>query len=155
MKQWFIFLIFLSSLFFSGCSFRYYFVLGNATDDPISIHYTLKDPTNEGVIFEKEGAVYQSKQDYSPNWEHPLPYRDLNNSDEKVVIKLGAKSSLVFGTLSNDKYDAISMKTSEGKVFNLVEMTFTVNGVDYRITKDNFHDFFLEESGTYKYVIQP
>ncbi len=155
MKRWTILLIFFSSVIFSGCSFQRYFILGNATDEAISIQYTLRNPTELHVIFEKEGAIYQSNRDYSPNWQHPLPYLDLNNSDEKVVINLGAKSTLVFGTLSNDEYDVNSMKTARGKIFNLVEMTFSVNGVDYHITKDNFHDFFLEEGGTYKYIIQP
>lgn len=155
MKHWRLIIFFFLTITLSGCSFQRYFILGNATDQTISVQYTLETPMEESAIFGKEGEIYQSYRDYSPNWEHPLPYRDLNSSDQKVSIQLGPKSTLVFGTLSNDQYDALTMKSSSGKLFNLVEMTFSSNGIDYVITKDNFHDFFLEDGGTYKYVIQP
>ncbi len=154
MKHWRLILFFFSAMAFSGCSFQHYFILGNSTDQSILIEYTLENPQEENVIFGSEGEIYQSSRDYSPNWEHPLPYRDFNNSDEKVSIKLGPKSTLVFGMLSNDQYDAQSMKSASGKLFNLKQMTFTVNGIEYLINKENFHDFFLEDGGVHKYVIQ-
>ena len=139
---------------FSGCSINRYFILSNSTDETISIKYSLDDPTGEKAIFGVSGEVYQSNRDYYPNWEHKLPYRDLNNSDKTVSINLGPKSTLIFGTLLNDDYNTNTKTSTTGKVFNLIEMTFSVNGIDFFIDKDNFHDFFLEDGGTYKYVIR-
>lgn len=139
---------------FSGCSVQQYFILANSTDETISIKYSLNDPTGEKALFGVAGEIYQSTREYYPNWEHKLPYSDLNNSDENVYIKLGPKSTLVFGTLSNDTYDINTKTSATGKIFNLTEMKFSANGVDYLIDKGNFHDFFLEEGGTFKYIIQ-
>ena len=150
-----LFLLLLIPILFAGCSYQQYFVIGNSTDQAVLIKYTLEDVNNENVIFGSKGEVFQSAIDYAPDWEHQLPYRDLNNSDDVVSIKLGPKSTLVFGRLSNDKYDKITMKSTTGKRFNLKEMTFSVNGTDYLIDSTNFHDFFLDEGGMFKYIIQP
>lgn len=154
MKKWHLFSFLLVSLIFSGCSVQQYFILSNATDEAIVITYSLDDPTSDNTLFGVAGELYQSNRDYFPNWEHKLPYQDLNISDETVTVKLGSKSTLVFGTLSNDKYDSNKKKSAGGKIFNLRKMTFTANGVEFLIDKDNFHDFFLEDSGTFKYVIR-
>lgn len=155
MKKWHLLSLLFLSLMFAGCSVQRYFVLSNSTDQTISIKYTLEDPTNGNVIFGSKGGLYQSNIEYFPDWEHKLPYKDLNNSDETVWIELPPKSTLVFGTLSNETFDKATMTSSTGKKFNLEKMTFSVNGVDYLIDASNFTDFFLQEGGTYKYVIQP
>ena len=154
MKNWRLLSFLLVSLMFSGCSIEQYFILSNSTDETVTIKYTLNDPTGEKALFGVDGEVYQSNREYYPNWEHQLPYQDLNNSDNIVLIKLGPKSTLVFGRLSNERYDITTKMSETGKMFNLKEMTFSVNGVDYLIDADNFHDFFLEDGGTFKYVIQ-
>lgn len=154
MKKWHFFSFLFASLIFSGCSTQQYFILSNATDDTISIQYSFDDPTNPNAIFTLPGEVFQSKKDYQPNWEHQLPYTDLDFSDNNVHIKLGPKSTLIFGSLRNETYDVSSMTSGRGKIFNLKQMKFTVNGVDFLIDKNNFHDFFLEDSGTFKYVIR-
>ncbi|MFK7785838.1 MAG: hypothetical protein AB8B56_12015 [Crocinitomicaceae bacterium] len=145
----------LISMTLAGCSFQQYFMIANSTDQTIRIKYSMEDPKSEKALFGTRGQVYQSTIDYSPDWQHELPYRDLNNSDNTVLIELGPKSTLVFGTLSNEKYDKTTMTSSTGKQFNLKEMAFSVNGTDYLIDASNFHDFFLEESGQFKYIIQP
>lgn len=145
----------LASMIFAGCSYQQYFIIGNSTDQTVLIKYSLEDAKSDKALFGPTGEVYQSTREYYPNWEHQLPYQDLNNSDNHVWIKLGPKSTLVFGKLSNEKYDKTSMASTTGKRFNLKEMTFSVNGVDYLIDKNNFNDFFLEDGGTLKYVIQP
>ena len=155
MKKWHLLPLLFLSMMFAGCSVHRYFILSNSTDQAISIKYTLEDPTGANVIFGPTGEVYQSNVEYYPDWEHKLPYSDLNNSDKEVWIKLGPKSTLVFGTLSNEIFDKATMTSSTGKKFNLEKMTFSVNGVDYLIDASNFTDFFLEQGGTYKYVIQP
>ncbi|MCJ8291459.1 MAG: hypothetical protein HRT58_16760 [Crocinitomicaceae bacterium] len=155
MKKWHLLSFLFASLMFSGCSVQQYFILANSTDETISIKYSLDDPTGEKALFRVAGEVYQSNREYYPNWEHKLPYTDLNNSDDNVFIKLGPKSTLVFGTLSNDTYDINTKTSATGKIFNLKEMTFTVNGVDYLIDQDNFHDFFLSDGGgTFQYIIR-
>lgn len=154
MKKWRLIFFLLASLTFSACSYQQYFTLGNSTDETILIKYSLDDPTSEKALFGVSGEVYQSTREYFPNWEHKLPYQDLNNSDSNVWIKLGPKSTLVFGTLSNDQYDIDTKTSATGKRFNLTEMAFSVNGIDYLINEDNFHDFFLKDSGTYKYIIR-
>ncbi len=154
MKKWHLISFLLASLLFSGCSVNRYFILSNSTDKAISITYSLDDPTGEKAIFGVTGEVYQSNKKYYPNWERKLPYRDLNSSDDTITINLGSKSTLIFGTLLNDDYNVQTKRSTTGKVFNLKEMTFSVNGTDYLINEDNFHDFFLEDGGTYKYVIQ-
>ena len=155
MKKWRLLTLLLSSMMFAGCSMQQYFIIGNSTDQTISIKYSLEDAKSDKALFGPNGEVYQSTREYFPNWEHQLPYKDLNNSDNSIWIKLGPKSTLVFGSLSNEKYDQTTMTSSSGKRFNLKEMSFSVNGVDYLVDKDNFHDFFLEDGGTFKYVIQP
>ncbi|MDG1330731.1 MAG: hypothetical protein P8P74_00260 [Crocinitomicaceae bacterium] len=155
MKKMHLLSLMLISLMFAGCSYQQYFIIGNATDQTISIKYSLDDAKSDKALFGPNGEVYQSTREYFPNWEHQLPYQDLNNSDDKVWIKLGPKSTLIFGSLSNEKYNEETMSSSAGRSFNLNEMTFNVNGVEYQIDANNFHDFFLEDGGTYKYVIQP
>lgn len=155
MKKWHLFSFLLAALMFSGCSTQQYFIVSNSTDEAIVINYTLENPTGEKALFGVAGEVYQSNREYYPNWEHKLPYKDLNISDETVSIKLGSKSTLVFGALSNDKYDSNKKKSGAGKEFNLKKMTFTLNGVDFLIDENNFHDFFLfDGSGTFQYIIR-
>lgn len=155
MKKWHLFSFLLASLIFSGCSTQQYFILSNSTDEAIVIKYTLENPTDENALFGVAGEIYQSNRDYYPNWEHKLPYNDLHNADNKVQINLGPKSTLVFGVLSNDTYNTESKTSNGGKLFNLVEMKFSVNGIDFEINKDNFHDFFLfDGSGTYQYIVR-
>lgn len=153
MKPRHLFFFLLASLIFSGCSYQHYFIIGNSSNETITIKYSLDTTVGSNVIFDRKGEVYQSTSDYFPDWEHKLVFKDLDNSDNAIWIELAPKNTLVFGTLSNDRYDKNTMKSASGKVFNLNEMTFTVNGVDYTINKDNFHDFFLEDGGTHKYVI--
>jgi hypothetical protein len=155
MKKWHFVPILLISMMLAGCSIQQYFVIGNSTDQAITVKYTLEDVNAENALFGPKGEVFQSAIDYSPDWEHQLPYRDLNNAVNVVSIKLGPKSTLVFGTLSNETYDNATMTGSAGTQFNLKQMTFTVNGTDYHIDSSNFHDFFLEDKGMFKYIIRP
>lgn len=154
MKKWQISIVILASLVFSGCSIQQNFIIANSTDQPIVIQYSLNNPTGENALFGVEGEVYQSNRDYYPNWEHKLPYQDLDISQNNVKIKLGPKSTLVFGVLLNEKYDSNAKKSTGGKVFNMEKMTFTVNGIDFLIDESNFHDFFIEDSGMFQYIIQ-
>lgn len=140
-------------MIFSGCSYQHYFIIGNSSNETITIKYSLDTTVASNVIFGRTGEVYQSTPNYSPDWRHKLPYKDLDSSDNSIRIELAPKNILVFGILLNDRYNKNTMKSTSGKVFNLNEMTFTVNGIDYTIKKDNFHDFFLEDGGTQKYVI--
>lgn len=131
-----------------------YFILSNSTNETISVKYSFDDPTSPTAIFNLPSEIYQSTKGNTPNWEHQLPYKDLDISNNNVYIKLPPKSTLLFGILNNDDYDMATMKSESGKLFNLKQMKFTVSGTEFLIDKGNFHNFFLKEAGMFRYVIQ-
>lgn len=155
MKNWLSFCLFLSaSLVFSGCSTQQYFTLANATDETISIYYSLESATDEKSIFKIPSEIFQADEAYQPDVNHPLPYSDLNFADNHVHLKLPPKSVLVLGRVFNDTYNASTQTTAQGKVFNLQEVKFSYGGTDITINKENFHDFFIEQKGTFRYIVQ-
>ncbi len=155
MKNWLSFCVFLSvSLIFSGCSTQQYFTLANATDETISIYYTLENTPDEKSIFTVPSEIFQADETYQPDSNHPLPYTDLNIADNYVHLKLPPKSVLVFGRVFNDTYNASTQTTAQGKVFNLQELQFSYGGTDFIISKENFHDFFIDQKGTFRYIVQ-
>ena len=155
MKNWLSFGVFLLvSLAFSGCSTQQYFTLVNSTDETISIYYTVENPTAEQAIFTLPSEIFQANASYDPDVDHPLPYTDLNFADNSVHLKLPPKSVLVFGRVFNDTYNASTLTTAQGKVFNLQELKFSYGGADFTINKENFHDFFIENKGTFRYIVQ-
>ena len=155
MKNWLSFGLFLSvSLVFSGCSTQQYFTLANATDETISIYYTIENPPEKEGIFSVPSEIFQADATYQPDPDHPLPYADLNFADNSVHLKLPPKSVLVLGRVFNDTYNASTQTTAQGKVFNLQELKFRYDGTDFTINKENFHDFFIEDKGTFRYIVQ-
>ena len=152
--MWHLLSFLLTSMIFSGCSYQQYFILSNATNDTISVRYSLENPKEINALFTLPAEIYQANRDYFPDWEHQLPFKDLDITDNNVYIKLPPKSVLILGTIHNDKYDSKTKKTNGGKIFNFQQMTFETNGVAVVIDEANFHDYFLEEGGLYRYTIR-
>lgn len=154
MKMWHLLSFLVTSLIFSGCSSQQYFILSNATNDTISVKYSLQNTTEQSALFDLPSEIYQANREYTPDWEHKLPFKDLDLTDNNFYIKLPPKSVLILGTIHNDKYDSKTKKTNGGKIFNFQQMTFETNGVAVVIDEANFHDYFLEDKGYFRYTIQ-
>jgi hypothetical protein len=155
MKNWLYFCAFsLVSTVFSGCSTQQYFTLVNATDETISIKYSLDNPSGDDAIFTLPSEIFQANASYEADPEHQLPYNDLDFSDNNVHLKLPPKSVLVIARIFNDPYNSATQSTVQGKKFNLKQLTFSYGGNDFTIDNGNFHDFFIEKEGTFRYIVQ-
>jgi hypothetical protein len=149
MKKYFLIAIMIFLL--SGCSWQEYFVISNETNADITVEYKLAAVVHGFAIFNQTPTVYA--QDISGNidWERKISIVDKDTSLDVVKVVLPAKSTLIFGRLSNDKYEKYNQYFINSRVFNLTSVSIINNGNITEIRPENFDNFFVKKNGIIRY----
>jgi hypothetical protein len=149
MKKYFLIAIMIFLL--SGCSWQEYFVISNETNADITVEYKLATVVDGFAIFNQTPAVYA--QDISGNidWERKISIVDKDTSLDMVRVVLPAKSTIIFGRLSNDKYEKYNQYFINSRVFNLKSVSINNKGNITEIRPENFDNFFAKKNGIIRY----
>ena len=137
-----------------GCSWVERFMLVNESDQPIEITYTLVPPEKTFAIFDNNPEAYALRKKGQIDWNNKLPINDLDTSFQVVHVQLQPKALLIFGKLYNDTYTSYNQYFINGRSFNLVEMTITINGETQIIKPENFDEFFKKRNGSVSFVVK-
>jgi hypothetical protein len=144
----------LLAFIFSGCSWQEYFVISNETNSEVTVEYKIEDPATGFAIFETKPSVYTLNSSADIDWNKELSVIDKDTALLSIHITLPAKSTLVFGHLSNDNYETYNQNFINARVFNLTNLHVNNNETIIAITPDNFDRFFKKKNGNIIYRIK-
>lgn len=139
---------------FSGCSWQEYFQIINETSSDITIEYKIENPVGGFAIFENHPSVYQLNSSNNVDWDNQLSIIDKDTALLVIRLTLPAKSTTVFGHLSNDRYEKYNQNFINGRVFNLTNLSINNNQNTTLITPINFDNYFKKENGNIVYRIK-
>jgi len=142
-------LLFIASVFLFSCSWQEYFVIENNSKYELEIIYDVES-TDGFPIFQSHPSIHPADGNRI-DWSKQKEAVNYSRSPNRVHVKLPAGKRLVFGNLSNDKYEKYNQYFINDRKFNLQRLKIFKTGVDsIVIVPETFDSHFRKKDGIIK-----
>lgn len=155
-KKIIFYLIVLSCIRFTSCSWILGFYLINSSAEEINIEMKLQDSLRGTfAIFDyNDAAAYplSKHSDFMYDKSFQIRYDTLNKFSN-LIFKIPVNTAVQIGVLHNDTYKNHDQYFINGRVFNLEKIIIKKKTGNTTITYDSFDRFFQKGSNRVQYII--
>lgn len=141
----------------SSCSWQEYFIITNESTKPLLVEYEIYQDERGFPIFDANPKTHKLTANNTIDWEKQgfIDYHEKYNYNKdssltKIFYRfhIPPKSALLFGHLSNDKYEKYNQYFINSRYFNIKFIRIYQNEKILEIVPSNFDNYFKKWNGS-------